>query len=104
MSQKRVSIHRWFLVHETSRRRKVVRLSQGHHVLSGCRVWASCQWVCSMVLMPPARWPEMSDRKSGKVQPAVLGFSTFSFSLLPISRHLSLPEGRSGFGELKVSG
>lgn len=57
-----------------------------------------------MVLMPPATWPEMSNRKNDKVQPAVLGFSTFSFSLLPVSRHFSLPEGRSGFGELKASG
>lgn len=92
------------LVHETSHRQKVVRLSGGHHVVSRCRVWASCQWVCSMVLMPPAVWPETSDRKNGKVQPAVPGFSTFSFSPLPISRRLSLPEGRSGFLELQASG
>jgi hypothetical protein len=38
------------------------------------------------------------------VQPAVLSFSTFSFSLLPVSGRLSLPEHRNGFGELKVPG
>lgn len=36
--------------------------------MNRCRVWASCQWVCSMVLMPPAIWPETGDRKNGKVQ------------------------------------
>lgn len=57
--------------------------------------------VCSVVLMPPAAHLRSLD---GRVQPAVLGFSTFSFSLLPVSRRLSLPERKNGFRELKVPG
>lgn len=46
----------------------------------------------------------MSDRRDGKVQPAVLGFSTFSFSLLPECQRLSLPKGRNSLSERKASG